>query len=227
MGNCSGRNSRKNALKDLEVFDNEKFVLIEDKGLENLEEFDNKKLIKDQKGGIIRKNQKISCRLLTDDCKWKIRTALMRSGIFANVRGQLSPSDIDIDNIVNAFVLRDFKKSEVMFEEDHYPCNDLFIVKEGSFRGSQMLCGMVSMKRSDIIGELSFFLEVPHILSIVADENNSSAYCLSKRDYRAIIEKGRDMRKIKLFRSLSDDQKSVLKANVTILNVLKGSSNLF
>jgi CRP-like cAMP-binding protein len=151
----------------------------------------------------------------------------MRSGVFADVINQQAPSAMDIDNIVNAFVLKNFNEMEVLFQENQYPCDNLFIIKEGNFRGSKEMFDIASMKRGEILGELGFFFEMPHLLSVVAFDKYSSAYCLSKRDYRAIIEKGRDMRNIKIFRSLSDDQRSVLKKSVTILNFLKGSSNLF
>lgn len=222
MGNCNANFFRKKALKDIELPDNEKFILIEDKIMDHYS--NNKK--KNQMNNIDKKKV-IRPELLSNDCKWKIKTALMRSGVFADVINQQAPSAMDIDNIVNAFVVKNFNEMEVLFQENQYPCDNLFIIKEGHFRGSKEMFDRASMKRGEILGELGFFFEVPHLLSVVAFAKYSSAYCLSKRDYRATIEKGRDMRNIKIFRSLSDDQKFVLKKSVTILNFLKGSSNPF
>lgn len=200
MGNCI---YKRKALQIATLEDHERFILIEDKTT-------------DYHGGYLGKSN--------NNIKWRIKDALNRSGVFTDEINYHKTSEIDIDKIVNSFVLKTFNKGDVLYKENDYPSKDLFIVNQGAFRGYHGVCSKTFMRQNDMIGELGFFLEAPQLLSIITDENNSSAYCLSKRDYKAIIEKGRDLRNIQSLKSLSDNQKCVLKTKITISNFLKGIS---
>lgn len=72
------------------------------------------------------------------------------------------------------------------------------------------------------MGNPTFFHETPSKFSVLADSNSGRAFCLTKRDFKLIAEKGRDLRNIKLLESLSDDQKLLFKNKITIANFVKG-----
>lgn len=200
MGNCINVESQS---PESEVYDPERWILIENKTKYEtdlkVEEF------------------------LCDEVKIVIKRSLMRSGIFLNEINRRKISSSDIDKIVNCFKLEFFNDEEMLFRQNEQPCDNMFIVKRGLFRGKDRFnnCKAI-MTENDMMGEMEFFDEIPRMLSIVANGNNPAAYCLNKRDFKAIVEKGRDLSVIKLFESLSDDQRYLLKKRITIVNFVKG-----
>lgn len=72
------------------------------------------------------------------------------------------------------------------------------------------------------MGIPTFFHETSSKFSVLADSNSGRAFCLTKRDFKLIAEKGRDLRNIKLLESLSNDQNLLFKTKTTIANFVKG-----
>lgn len=203
MGNCVDVESMS---PELEGYNPERWILIEDRIKDDLDLEQN--------------------NLLSDEVRNSIKRCLMRSGIFGeevNLR-KIMPSDTD--RIVNAFKLKTFDDGEILFKQNDRPCDNMYIIKRGIFRGKDSFgTSKAIMREGDIMGEIGFFQESPRLLSIVADAFNGvrpTAYCLTKRDFKAIVEKGRDLSVIKIFESLSDGQKHLLRKRVTIANFIKG-----
>ena len=60
-------------------------------------------------------------------------------------------------------------------------------------------------------------------MSVVADSKGGcAAYVLTKRAFKCIAEKGRNLNKINLFNSLSDRDKYVIKDNSSFCNYPNG-----
>lgn len=166
---------------------------------------------------------------LSDESKAFIRRALLRSGVFTDEVDKRNISAADIENIVEAFEPRSYEDGDYLFHQNDFPCDTVFIAKRGVFRGLDGSHCKAIMRSKDIIGELGFFHQNPRMLSIVAGGTNPSAFALNKRDFKAIVEKGRDLKTMKIMEALSEAQKYLVKDRVTIANFIRGQfmSNLF
>ena len=63
------------------------------------------------------------------------------------------------------------------------------------------------------------------VVACRANGQNPSVYCLSKRDFKLIVEKGRDLKSMKMLQVISDAQKYLVKDRVTIINYYRGAVN--
>lgn len=160
---------------------------------------------------------------LNDDSKTIIKRCLLRSGVFNDEVNKLNISSHDIDRIVDAFHVEHYKENQFLFQKDDYPCDKLYIVKSGVFRGIDNCECKAIMREKDMMGELDFFHQSPRYLSVCVGGSNASAYCLNKRDFKAIVEKGRDLRNIKMLDLLSETQKYLLKDQVKLSNYIRGT----
>ena len=159
---------------------------------------------------------------LSEDSKLFIKMALLRSGVFADEIDKRNISNADVNSIVQAFVNQSYKDGEYLFHQEDFPCDHLYIVKQGVFRGLDGSHCKAIMRPKDIVGELGFFHQNPRMLSIIAGGTNPSAFALNKRDFKAIVEKGRDLKNVKIMEALSEAQKYLVKDRVTIANYRRG-----
>lgn len=151
-----------------------------------------------------------------------IKSTLLKSGIFNDEVNKRGISPADIDNIVDAFKIEHFREGQFILEKDDFRCEKLFIVRQGVFKcldGAK--CKMV-MKEKSILGELGFFHHNPPLLSICTSSVISSAYVLNKRDFKAIVEKGRNLQDIRILQSLSEAQKYRMKDKIQLTNFVRG-----
>ena len=165
---------------------------------------------------------------LNEDSKSFIKQALLKIGVFTDEVNKRNISVADIQNIVNAFDIIRYEDGEYLYNQNDFPSDYLFIAKCGIFRGLEGEQCKSIMRPMDIIGELEFFYQVPRVLSVVAcraNGKNPSVYCLSKRDFKLIVEKGRDLKNMRMLQVLSDAQKYLVKDKVTIINHYRGVLN--
>jgi hypothetical protein len=159
---------------------------------------------------------------LSDESKAFIKRALLRSGVFTDEVDKRNISAADIEKIVEAFEPRSYEDGDYLFHQDDFPCETVFIAKRGVFRGLDGSHCKAIMRSKDIIGELGFFHQNPRMLSIIAGGTSPSVFALNKRDFKAIVEKGRDLKNMKIMEALSEAQKYLVKDRVTIANFLRG-----
>jgi hypothetical protein len=161
---------------------------------------------------------------LDDYARVFIKRSLMRSGVFSNEVNHSKITSDDINEIVNAFEVKVYSDHEFLFYKDDFPCDEMFIPRKGQFRGWKDSKCKVIMKEGDLIGDLGFFHENPRLLSVTADGDQPSAYRLLKRDYKVIVEKGRNIRNIKILNTLSESQKLVFRERISLANFFRGKS---
>lgn len=159
---------------------------------------------------------------LSDESKAFIKRALLRSGVFTDEIDKRNISAADIEKIVESFEPRSYEDGDYIFHQNDFPCDTVFIAKRGIFRGLDGSHCKAVMRSKDIIGELGFFHQNPRMLSIVAGGTNPSVFALNKRDFKAIVEKGRDLKTMKIMEALSEAQKYLVKDRVTIANYIRG-----
>jgi Cyclic nucleotide-binding domain len=208
---------------------NSGLILIESKQ-SHIEKVVPPKPIKGNKESIA-KNERIPAtdNNLSDESKAFIKRALLRSGVFTDEVDKRNISAADIEKIVEAFEPRNYEDGEYLFHHHDFPCDTVFIAKRGLFRGLDGSHCKAIMRSKDIIGELGFFHQNPRMLSIVAGGSNPAVFALNKRDFKAIVEKGRDLKNMKIMEALSEAQKYLVKDRVTIVNFVRGQfiSDLF
>lgn len=128
----------------------------------------------------------------------------------------------DMSKIVDATQVMHFEPGERLFLKHDMPCDNLYIVRRGIFRGLDTETTKVIYREGDIMGEIGYFQDCSQILTVVAEGNEASAYCLSKREFKLVAEKGRDLNNIKLLKGLSQDQKYMLKDTMGVTNYVRG-----
>ena len=166
---------------------------------------------------------------LNEDSKSFIRQALLKIGVFTDEINKRNISVDDIQNIINAFGIIDFEDGEFLYNRNDFPSDCLFIAKSGIFHGLVGGEYKSEIRPSDVIGEMEFFYQMPRTQSIEASRangKNPSVYCLSKRDFKWIVEKGRDLGSMRMLQALSDAQKYLVKDKVTIRNHYRGVANI-
>jgi Cyclic nucleotide-binding domain len=159
---------------------------------------------------------------LSDESKAFIKRALLRSGVFTDEVDKRNISAADIEKIVESFEPRSYEDGEYLFHQNDFPCDTVFIAKRGIFRGLDGSHCKAIMRSKDIIGELGFFHQNPRMLSVVAGGTSPAVFALNKRDFKAIVEKGRDLKNMKIMEALSEAQKYLIKDRVTIANFVRG-----
>jgi Cyclic nucleotide-binding domain len=165
---------------------------------------------------------------LNEDSKSFIRQALLKIGVFTDEMNKRNISVADVQNIINAFGTIDFEDGEFLYNRNDFPSDYLFIAKSGIFRGLVDGEYKSEMRPSDVIGDMEFFYQMPRTQSIEASRangKNPSVYCLSKRDFKRIVEKGRDLGSMRMLQALSEAQKYLVKDKVTIINYYRGVVN--
>lgn len=183
-----------------------------------------KKRSKHRKGKYSKKNiQAKKDEEMSDDSKIFIRKTLLRSGAFNDEINKRNICSRDIDKIVLAFTEEHFEDGHTLFRKDDFPSDKLYIVRKGIFRGMDGNMCKAIMREKDMMGELCFFHYSPRVLSVIAGGTQPSAFSLTKRDFKAIVEKGRDLNNIKIFDPLAESQKYLVKDRVTIHNFHRGT----
>ena len=148
--------------------------------------------------------------------------SLLRNELFTeevNLR-HITPEDMEM--ILDCFKIKDFEPGEHLYDKDDIPSDYLYISRLGLFKGMDEMETAVILREGDLIGEIEFFHDCSRQLTVVAEGHNCSAFCLSKRDFKSIVEKGRDLNNIKILNSLTTDQKYLLKDGMSISNHLRG-----
>lgn len=165
---------------------------------------------------------------LNEDSKSFIKQAILKIGIFTDEVNKRNISIADVQNIINAFRIIHYKDGEYLYNQNDFPSDNLFIARGGIFRGLVNEECKSEMRPSDIIGEMEFFYQMHRKVSVVACRANGqdpSVYCLSKRDFKLIVEKGRDLKSMKMLQVVTDAQKYLIKDRVTIINYYRGAVN--
>jgi CRP-like cAMP-binding protein len=219
---CLSKHSKGPIVK-IEPRNSSKIILIEEK-VENLVSCSTKSLVSAKSHKKIKETPSVG---LDDHARVFIKRSLMRSGVFSNEVNHSKITSEDIDEIVNAFEFITFLDRECLFYKDDFPSEEMFIAKKGKFRGWKDSDCKVTMKEGDLIGELGFFYENPRLLSIIVEGDQSSAYRLLKRDFKAIVEKGRNLRNIKILNALSDFQKLVFRERTSLSNFFRGKHLIY
>lgn len=158
-----------------------------------------------------------------DDAKVIIRKSLLRSGVFSDQINQLHLTSHDIDRIVDAFHVEHYDEDQLLFQKDDFPSEKMYIVRSGIFRGVDNWVCKTILRENDIFGELDFFHQNARHLSVSVLGSNASTYCLNKRDFKIIVERGRDLNNIRIFDSLSEVQKYSVKDQVKLSNYIRGN----
>ena len=165
---------------------------------------------------------------LSEDSKSIIKRAILKLGIFTDEVNKRNISIADIQNIINAFRIINYEDGEYLYNQNDFPSDNLFIARGGMFRGLVNEECKSEMRSSEIIGEMEFFYQMHRKVSVVAcraNGQNPSVYRLSKRDFKLIVEKGRDLKSMKMLQVVSDAQKYLIKDRVTIINYYRGAVN--
>ena len=158
-----------------------------------------------------------------DDSKVIIKKSLLRSGVFTDQINQLHLTSHDIDRIVDAFHVEHYDEDQLLYQKDDFPSEKMYIVRSGIFRGLDNWVCKAIMRENDMIGELDFFHQNARHLSVSVLGSNASTYCLNKRDFKIIVERGRDLNNIRIFDSLSEVQKYSIKDQVKLSNYIRGT----
>ena len=164
--------------------------------------------------------------LLSDDSKLFIKKTLVRSGLFNDEINKRSISSRDIDRIVQAFAVEHYQDNQCLFRKDDVPSDKVYIARRGIFRGMDGNVCKVIMREKDMMGELCFFQQSPRLLSVIAGGHQPSAFSLSRRDFKAIVEKGRDLNNIRILDPLTEAQRYLVKDRVTLQNFARGDNIL-
>lgn len=161
--------------------------------------------------------------LRTDKITAFLKRSLLSNATFAQemILRHITPEDMT--RIVDAAQVMFFEPGERLFLKHDMPCDNLYIVRRGIFRGLEDETTKVIFREGDVIGETGYFQDCSQILTVVAEGDEASAYCLTKRDFRLIAEKGRDLNNIKLLNGLSQDQKYMLKDTMGVTNYARGT----
>lgn len=161
--------------------------------------------------------------LRTDKITAFLKRSLLSNTTFAQemILRHITPEDMT--RIVDAVQVMIFEPGERLFLKHDAPCDNLYIVRKGIFRGLEDETTKVIFREGDVMGEIGYFQDCSQILTVVAEGEEASAYCLTKRDFRLIAEKGRDLNNIKLLNGLSQDQKYMLKDTMGVTNYARGT----
>jgi Cyclic nucleotide-binding domain len=160
--------------------------------------------------------------LRTDKITAFLKRSLLSNATFAQemILRHITPEDMT--RIVAATQVVFFEPGERLFVKHDIPCDNLYIVRRGIFRGLEDETTKIIFREGDVMGETGYFQDCSQISTVVAEGDEASAYCLTKRDFRLIAEKGRDLNNIKLLNGLSQDQKYMLKDTMGVTNYARG-----
>lgn len=128
----------------------------------------------------------------------------------------------DMNKFVDATQIMHFQPGERLFQKYDAPCEHLYVVRRGIFRGLDGQTTSVILREGDVMGEIGYFQDCGQIITVVAEGDEASAYCLNKRDFKLIAEKGRDLNNIKILNGLSKEQKYMLKDTMGVANYARG-----
>lgn len=152
-----------------------------------------------------------------------IKKSLLSNGTFSQQISLLQITSEDMDVLVDAAHVTHFEPGERLILKYDTHCEYLHVVRRGIFRGLDNGKTNIILREGDIIGETGFFYDSCQNLTVIAEGEDSSAYCLSRRDFAAIVEKDRDLKNIKLLSGLNESQKCMLKDTMSVVDYVRGS----
>ena len=154
-----------------------------------------------------------------------IKRSLLRNGIFTQEVDFHNITASDMEKIIDCFNIRNFECGVKLFERNDSPTDHLYIVRKGIFKCTSDQETLAIYREGDLMGEVGFFHDVGRCLTITADTADASSFCISKREFQLIVEKGRDLNNIKILNSLTEAQKYLLKDGMSVSNYLRGNTS--
>ena len=155
-----------------------------------------------------------------------IKKALLSNAAFSQQISLRQITADDMNVLVDAAHIAHFEPGERLILKYDTHCEQLYVVRRGIFRGLDNGKTNVIFREGDIIGETGFFDDCRQNVTVIAEGDDSSAYCLSRRDFGALVEKDRDLKNIKLLGGLNQSQKCMLKDTMSVMNYVRGLSVL-
>ena len=155
-----------------------------------------------------------------------IKKSLLSNSTFSRQISLLQITADDMNVLVDAAHVTHFEPGERLILKYDTHCEYLYVVRRGIFRGLDKGKTNVILREGDIIGETGFFHDCCQNLTVVAEGDDSSAYCLNRRDFAAVVEKDRDLKNIKLLSGLNHSQMCMLKDTMSVENYVRGMSIL-
>lgn len=153
-----------------------------------------------------------------------IRRSLLSNGIFTQEVDSHNITPSDMEQIIDCFRIRKFEHRERLFERNDSATDYLYIVRKGIFKCTSDQETLAIYREGDLMGEVGFFHDVGRCLTIAADTADASSFCVSSREFKLILEKGKDLDNIKILNSLTEAQKYLLKEGMTVSNYLRGNA---
>jgi Cyclic nucleotide-binding domain len=152
-----------------------------------------------------------------------IKKSLLSNGTFSQQISLHQITSDDMNILVDAAQVAHFEPGERLILKYDMRCEYLYIVRRGIFRGLDNGKTNIILREGDIIGETGFFYDCCQNQTVVAEGDDSSAYCLSRRDFTDIVEKERELKNVKLLGGLTPSQKCMLEETVTFVNYVRGT----